>query len=159
VKIISFTGRISQFNNKELATQLPKAMHELESQLEEYFGTKIVPGTKVYRGLVDTLLRGNWGSFSQDPFMSFYGVWRGHTPPPVDFEVLLSEEDRRKAYASNLELTIGVMMRKSDLFVTENGDIGCVTRHCLAQAGHEIFVLFCGNAPLCLKLRKMVFMS
>ena len=111
-----------------------------------------MPGTKIYRGLVDTLLRGNRGSFSEDPFMSRYGVWRGRTPPPPDFEVTLSEEDRRKAYASNLELTIGVMMRKSDLFVTENGDIGCVARHCLAQAGHEIFVLFGGNAPFVLEV-------
>ena len=118
VKIISFTRRISQLNNRELATQLPKAMDELESQLEEHFGTKIVPGAKVYKGLVDALLRGNRGSFSQDLFMSRYGVWRGHTPPPADFEVLLSEEDRRKACANNLELTIGGMMRKSDLFVT-----------------------------------------
>jgi len=111
-------GRISQFNNRELATQLPKAMDELDSQLEEYFGTKIVPGTQVYKGLVDALLRGNRGSFSQNPLMCRYGVWRGHTPPPADFEILLLEEDWRKAYASNLELTIGVMMRKSDLFVT-----------------------------------------
>jgi hypothetical protein len=43
------------------------------------------------------------------------------------------------------------MMRKSDLFVTENGEIGCVARHCLAQAGHEIFVLFGGNAPFVLE--------
>jgi hypothetical protein len=152
VKIIAFMGRISQFNNRELVTQLPNAMlvmDELESQLEEHFGTKIVPGAKVYKGLVDALLRGNQGSFSQDPLMGHYGVSRAHTPPPADFEVLLSEEDWRKAYASNLELTIGVMMRKSDFFVTENGDMGCVARHCLAQARHEMFVLFWWKCTLC----------
>jgi len=48
-------------------------------------------------------------------------------------------------------MILRLMLRVSDIFITNNGLIGSVSKHCQAKAGEKVYVLYGGNAPFILR--------
>ena len=62
---------------------------------------------------------------------------------------------RLRDYLGALEMVIRLMLRLSDLFITSNGLIGSMSKHCQADVGDKIYLLLGGNAPFILKKYKL----
>ncbi|KAH9203310.1 hypothetical protein DL95DRAFT_399465 [Leptodontidium sp. 2 PMI_412] len=151
--IVKRLSPVRSFDRNFISNQLPPATTLLEEQISEHFGTTLLPNTEIYRAFVCSLFKGyKWHSDDTiDTLPNRYGVWRGHSDIPAEFEPRLPQIERRKVFLGRLELVLATVLTNSDLFITSNGLIGAISRRCHAKAGDETYVLLGGDTPFILK--------
>jgi hypothetical protein len=137
--------------------QLPRAVTFLGEQISWYFKTSLYCRPQLYDAFLESLFKGwKWyaGSHPSPTLATRCKVWRGHASVPADFEPYMIATVRLRDYLGSLEMITRLMLRVSDLFITSNGSIGSMSKHCQADIGDKIYVLFGGNAPFILKKYK-----
>ncbi|PVH85933.1 hypothetical protein DL98DRAFT_24070 [Cadophora sp. DSE1049] len=125
-----------------------------EEQISAHLGAPVEYGTALYKAFLDVLFKGSisyGGRRLNGTLQNCYSVWRNHKEPPSDFEPGLPDDAKRQAYLGQFEDTLGKMIQDGEVFITENGQLGCLGRFGAAKVGDEIFVLFGGNTPFVLR--------
>jgi hypothetical protein len=134
--------------------QLSSAVTLLEQKLSEHFKSNIHRQRELYDAFLDSIFKGwKWyvGSYPTETLATRYKVWRGRATIPADFQPYMNPAVRLSDFLGTLEMILRLMLRVSDLFITSNGLIGSMSKHCGAEVGDKIYVLFGGNAPFILK--------
>lgn len=138
--------------------QLHHAVAFLEEHISQHFKTSLHQSPQLYDVFLESPFKGwKWyaGSNSTPTLATRYKVWRGHASIPADFDPYVHPTVRRKNYLGTLKSITRLMLRVSDIFITSNGLIGSISKHCQANVGDKICIFFGGNAPFILKKYKL----
>lgn len=134
--------------------QLPLAVTYLVETISSHFKTSLHSRLGLYDAFLDALFKGwKWyaGSYPTATLADRYKVWWGHASIPLDFEPYMIPNVRRRDFLGTMEMILRLMLRVSDIFITNNGLIGSMSKHCQAKAGDKVYVLLGGNAPFILR--------
>jgi hypothetical protein len=154
-------GRISkrisisnEFGIDYTPDELPHAVTYLMRIISIHFNTSLHSRPGLYDAFLGALFKGwKWyaGSYSTATLADRYKVWLGHASIPMDFEPYMIPTVRRRDFLGTMEMILRLMLRVSDIFITSNGLIGSMSKHCHAKVGDKVYVLLGGNAPFILR--------
>ncbi len=158
VKKISIQyGKGMEYRNNR-SSNLRNCVLGLESQISEYLGIPMEYGSRLYVAFVDVLFRGcRWfnnvygGTWSEDTPQYRYNIWRNNAPLPESYKRDLPQEERRKAFVDNFEIRLSIQLPNGEIFITDRGLLGIVSRNCKIEVGDEVWVLLGGNTPFILQ--------
>ena len=144
----------NKFDIDYTTDNLPHAMTYMVETISKHLTASVYSQSGLYDAFLDALFKGwKWyaGSYPTATLGDRYKVWCGHASIPIDFEPYMIPNVRRRDYLGSMEMILRLMLRVSDIFITSNGLIGSMSKHCQAKAGDKVYVLYGGNAPFILR--------